>query len=58
MEKESKLSTQGGTSLVVPQLRLLVPNAGGPGLISDQGTRSHMLHATMKTWCSPIKKVY
>ena len=35
MEGERKLSTQGGTSLVVPQLRLLVPNAAGPGLISD-----------------------
>ena len=35
MEGKRKLSTQGGTSLVVPQLRLLVPNAAGPGLISD-----------------------
>ena len=36
------------------QLRLRAPNAGGPGSISHQGTRSHMhaaaksLHATTK----------
>ena len=30
-------------SLVVQQLRLCAPNAGGPGLIPGQGTRSHML---------------
>ena len=31
-----------GTSLVVQWLRLHAPNAGGPGSIPDQGTRSHM----------------
>ena len=31
-----------GTSLVVQWLRLCAPNAGGPGLIPGQGTRSHM----------------
>ena len=31
-----------GTSLVVQWLRLLAPNAGGPGSIPDQGTRLHM----------------
>ena len=31
-----------GTSLVVQWLRLRAPNAGGPGLIPGQGTRSHM----------------
>ena len=31
-----------GTSLVVKWLRLSTPNAGGPGLIPGQGTRSHM----------------
>ena len=30
-----------GTSLVVQWLRLLAPNAGGPGSIPDQGTRFH-----------------
>ena len=30
-----------GTSLMVQWLRFQVPNAGGPGLIPDQGTRSH-----------------
>ena len=30
-------------SLVVQWLRLCSPNAGGPGLILGQGTRSHML---------------
>ncbi|TEA23326.1 hypothetical protein DBR06_SOUSAS10410006, partial [Sousa chinensis] len=29
-------------SLVVQWLRLHAPNAGGPGLIPGQGTRSHM----------------
>ena len=49
-------------SLVVQGLRLQVPNAGGPGLIPGQGTRSRMLqprlpmtqpkipHAAIKTW--------
>ena len=31
-----------GTSLVVQWLRLCAPNAGSPGLIPGQGTRSHM----------------
>ena len=31
-----------GYSLVVQWLRLHGPNAGGPGLIPDQGDRSHM----------------
>ena len=31
-----------GTSMVVQWLRLCAPDAGGPGLISGQGTRSHM----------------
>ncbi|TEA30083.1 hypothetical protein DBR06_SOUSAS18210011, partial [Sousa chinensis] len=29
-------------SLVAQWLRLCAPNAGGPGLIPGQGTRSHM----------------
>ena len=33
-----------GTSLVVQQVRLCSPNAGGTGLIPGQGTRSRMLH--------------
>ena len=37
----SKGSTLG-TSLVVQWLRLCAPNAGGPGLIPGQGTRSLM----------------
>ena len=32
-----------GTSLVVQWLKLCTPNAGGPGLIPCQGTRSHRL---------------
>ena len=44
----------GGNSLVAQWLRLCAPNAGGPGSIPGQGTRSHMhaatrsLHATTK----------
>ena len=37
-----------GTSLVVQWVRLCTPNAGGPGSIPGQGTRSHM-HATTKS---------
>ena len=37
-----------GTSLVVQWLRLHTPNAGGPGSIPGQGTRSHM-HAVTKS---------
>ena len=37
-----------GTSLVAQWIRLHAPNAGGPGLIPGQGTRSHM-HAATKS---------
>ena len=37
-----------GTSPVVQWLRLRAPNAGGPGSIPGQGTRSRM-HATTKS---------
>ena len=43
-----------GTSLVAQWVRLHAPNAGGPGSIPGQGTRSHMQamtkssHATTK----------
>ena len=37
-----------GTSLVAQWLRLRAPNAGGPGSIPGQGTRSHM-HAATKS---------
>ena len=42
------IETNPRTSLVVYWLRLHAPNAGGPGLIPDQGTRPHM-HATTKS---------
>ena len=58
-----------GTSLVVQWLRLCIPNAGGPGSIPGQGTKSRMhatlrvcmlqlkiLHAVTKTQRSQIKK--
>ena len=41
-------SVHVGTSLVAQRLRLRAPNAGGPGSIPSQGTRSHM-HATTKS---------
>ena len=57
-----------GTSLVIQWLTLWAPRAGGLGSIPGQETRSHMpqlkniLHATVKTWHSPInlkkKKIY
>jgi hypothetical protein len=42
---------------VVQQLRLHVPNSGGQGSITGQGTRSHMLqvkslYSATKTQCS------
>ena len=49
------------TFLVVQGLTLHAPNAGAPGSIPGQGTRSHMLqlkilHAATKTQCSQIHK--
>ena len=40
-----------GTSLVVQWVRLCVPNAGGPGSIPGQGTRSRMHAETKKSAC-------
>ena len=37
-----KTKPQSGTLLVTQQLRLCTPNAGSPGLIPHQGTRSDM----------------
>ena len=51
---QNGLKLYGGTFLVAQWLRLCAPNAGGPGSIPGQGTRSHMhaatksLHATNK----------
>ena len=42
-----------GTSLVVQRLRCHIPNAGGPGSISGQGTRSHMLQ--LRDYMSQLK---
>ena len=59
----------GGTSLVIQQLRLHAFNAGGPGSIPGQGTRSRMpqlriqhattkiLPAATKAWHSQINKL-
>ena len=44
-----------GTSLVAQWLSLHAPNAGGPGLIPGQGTRSHM-HAATKSLHATTKK--
>ena len=47
-------------SLLVQWLRLHAPNAGGPGLIPDQGSRSHMLQlrsGTVKLKTTTVKKV-
>ena len=48
---------------MVQWLRLWAPNAGGPGWIPGQGTRSHMLqlkfvHAATNSQCSQIKNKY
>lgn len=49
--------------LVVQWVRLWAPNAEGPGLIPDQGTRSHVLqlkdpHAAAKTSVQPKQEKY
>ena len=41
MNLKVKIVQSFGTSLVVQWLKLRAPNAGGPGLIPGQGTRSH-----------------
>ena len=51
----------GGTFAVVQRLRLHAPNAGGPGSIPGQGTRSYMLqlkilYAASKIWWSQMNK--
>ena len=51
--------SQGGTSLVAQWSRLCAPNAGGPGSVPGQGTKSHtrqqkLPHAKTKTWHSQI----
>ena len=48
MTKDLKLKAWLVTSLVVQWLGCQAPNAGGPGSIPGQGTRSHM-HATTKS---------
>ena len=51
-----------GTSLVAQWVRLRAPNAGGPGSIPGQGTRSHRRAATKsspattKTQCDQLNK--
>ena len=48
-----------GTFLVVQWLRLHAPNAGGQGLILDQGTKSNMLQLGSKSVKKiKIKKIY
>ena len=61
-----KKNSAEGTSLMVQWLRLLTPNAGSPGSVPGQGTRSRMpklrvrmpqlkiLHAATKTQCNQI----
>ena len=39
-----------GTPLVAQWIRLCAPNAGGPGSIPGQGTRSHMYATTKEPW--------
>ena len=58
-EEEKRKRKPRGTSLVVQWLWLNVPNAGGPDLIPNQGTRSHtpqlrvcMLQLKYPTYCN------
>ena len=45
---KAKRVLEMGTSLVVQWVRLHTPNAGGPGSIPGQGTRS-LMHAATKS---------
>ena len=49
--------TSPGTSLVAQWLRLCASNAGGPGSIPGQGTRSHM-HAAIKNLHATTKEAF
>ena len=49
-DRKQLKNTQGGISLVVEWVRLCAPNAGGPGSIPGQGTRS-CRHAAPKSTC-------
>ena len=60
-QQQLSIEDMGCTPLVVQWLRLHASNAGNPGSIPGQGTRSHMpqrkiLHAATKTWYSQINK--
>ena len=60
--REIQIKTTG-TSLMVQWLRLYSSNAGGPGSIPGQGTRSHIQqlsipHAEMKNRQSQINKYF
>ena len=54
LASDNQLKPFLGTSLAVQWLRLRAPNAGGPGSIPGQGTRSPM-HAATKTQSSQNK---
>ena len=63
--KMRKLRLKEGTSLVIQWPRLPAPNAGGPGSVLVQGTRSYMpqrrskiLRATTKIWYSQLNKYF
>ena len=49
---ESKYKEEVGTSLMAQSLRLCVLNAGGPGSIPGQGTRTHMSQLKDLTCCN------
>ena len=46
LEEDTFKKLKSGTSLLAQGIRLCAPNAGGPGSIPGQGTRSHMCAAT------------
>ena len=51
--REGQIEVTSGTFLVAQGLRLCSPNAGGPGSIPGQGTRSHM--SQVKSLCAVTK---
>ena len=62
--KRMQARTIHGTSQLVQGLRLCTPNAGDPGPIPDEGTRSHMqqlrVHshaATRKSYMLQLKPI-
>ena len=57
LREDADLKEMAGTFLMVQRIRLHASNAGGPGSIPGQGTRSHM-HAAIKNLHATTKEAF